>query len=294
MENLIPVRPGFGGFDEPYERAEVVFVGAPLDVTSSYRSGYRFAPARIREASANLETYVTQADLDVFEQLNISDLGDILVTPTDLQGTGKRISNVVRQIRAQGKLPVLLGGEHTVTYFSLEPFDDIFVIQLDAHRDLREEYLGDRLCHATVMRRVLDRLPPDRVLQMGIRSCSKEEAEFAARKNIATCTSEELIDNIPTAIGEAKKLAGNSPVYLTIDLDVLDPAFAPGVATPEPGGLSTVELLRLLRGLGELNLTAFDIVELVPPHDDGTTAFVAAKIAYELLAAIAKSKKKLA
>ncbi|HID60934.1 MAG TPA: agmatinase, partial [Hadesarchaea archaeon] len=238
MENLIPVRPGFGGFDEPYERAEVVFIGVPLDVTSSYRSGYRFAPARTREASANLETYLTSADLDVFDRLNISDLGDIVVTPTDLNLTGARISQVVRRIRGEGKLPVLLGGEHTLTYFALQSFDDVFVVHLDAHRDLRDEYLGDRLCHATVMRRVLDRLPSDRISQIGIRSCSEEEAGFVREKNIATHTSEQLIEDTRAVVSATKKLVGSSPVYLTIDLDILDPAFAPGVATPEPGGPS--------------------------------------------------------
>lgn len=291
MEKLIPVRPGFGGFDEPYERANVVFVGIPLDVTSSYRSGYRFAPAKIREASANLETYLTSTGLDVFERLNISDLGDIVVTPTDLDATGARISKVVERIRGEGKIPALLGGEHTLTYFALQPLDDVFVIHLDAHHDLREEYLGDRLCHATVMRRVLDRLPADRLLQIGIRSCSKEEAEFAQEKRISAYTTEQVIDDIPGVVAAAKKLAGKSRVYLTIDIDVLDPAFAPGVATPEPGGLSTIELLKLIRELGKLDVWAFDVVELVPPHDDGTTAFAAAKVIYELLAAIAGSRK---
>ena len=291
MEWITQIRPGFGGFDEPYERANVVFLGVPLDVTSSYRSGYRFAPARIREASANLETYLTSAGLDVFERLNISDLGDLVVTPTDLKATGERISQAVQRIHKDGKIPVLLGGEHTLTYFAPQPFEDLFVVQLDAHRDLRDEYLGDKLCHATVMRRVLDHLPPERLLQVGIRSCSKEEAEFAREAKILTYSSEQLIDDAPRIITEVRKLVGKARVYLTIDLDILDPAFAPGVATPEPGGPSTVEILRLVREFGKLNIWAFDVVELVPPHDDGTTAFVAAKIIYELLAAIASSPK---
>ena len=291
MQTLTPVRPGFGGFDEPYDRANVIFMGVPLDVTSSYRSGYRFGPARIREASANLETYLMSAELDVFERLNISDLGDIVITPTDLKATGERVTKLVRRVSDEGKMPALLGGEHTLTYFALQAFEDVFVIQLDAHRDLRDEYMGDRLCHSTVMRRVLDSLPPERLLQIGIRSCSKEEAEFAQEARVATYTSEQVTDNMSEIIAKAKELAGNSRVYLTIDLDVLDPAFAPGVATPEPGGPSTVEVLRLIRELGKLNVVAFDVVELVPPHDDGTTAFAAAKIIYELLAAIASSKK---
>lgn len=288
---MITVRPGFGGFDEPYDRANVVFIGVPLDVTSSYRSGYRFGPARIREASANLETYLISAGLDVFEQLNISDLGDIVITPTDLKAAGERITQLVKRVSSEGKIPVLMGGEHTITYFALQALDDVFVVQLDAHRDLRDEYMGDRLCHATVMRRVLDHLPSERLLQIGARSCSKEEAEFAQEARVATYTSEQVIENMPEIIAKTRELVGNSRVYLTIDLDVLDPAFAPGVATPEPGGPSTVEILRLIRELGKLNLVAFDVVELVPPYDDGTTAFAAAKIIYELLAAIASSKK---
>jgi len=291
MEWLTPIRPGFGGFDEPYELANVVFVGIPLDVTSSYRSGYRFGPAKIREASENLETYLMAAELDVFERLNISDLGDLEVTPTDLKATGERILRTVQRIKGDEKMPALLGGEHTLTYFAAQAFDDVFVVQLDAHRDLREEYMGDKICHATVMRRVLDRLSPERLVQIGVRSCSKEEAEFAREAKILAYSSEQIIDDAPRIIAEVRKLVGKTRVYLTIDLDVLDPAFAPGVATPEPGGPSTVEISRLIRELGKLNICAFDVVELVPPHDDGTAAFAAAKIIYELLAAIASSSK---
>ncbi len=262
MEWITPVRPGFGGFDEPYERANVVFLGVPLDVTSSYRSGYRFGPA-----------------------------SDLMITPTDLRATGERISRSVQKITKDGKMPILLGGEHTLSYFTLQAFKDVFVVQLDAHRDLRDEYLGDKLCHATVMRRVLDHLPPERLLQVGIRSCSKEEAEFAREEGITTYTSEQIIDDASRIVAEVRKLVGGARVYLTIDLDVLDPAFAPGVATPEPGGPSTVEILRLVREFGKLDLCAFDVVELVPPHDDGTAAFAAAKVIYELLAAMASSSK---
>jgi agmatinase len=290
MEEIIQVRPGFGGFDFPYDRADVVFIGIPLDITSSYRPGYRTAPARIREASANLETYLPSVGLDVFERLNISDLGDLVITPTDLETTGQRITKTVKKVRRDGKLPILLGGEHTTTYFSLKAFDDAFVLHLDAHRDLRDEYLGDRLCHATVMRRVLDSLPPQKLLQVGVRSCSKEEAEFAEKTGLAAHTSEELIAAPREVAKSVIDAVGNNDLYLTIDLDVLDPAFAPGVATPEPGGPSTGELLQLVRGLGELKIIACDIVELVPPHDNWNTAFAAAKIAYEVLGAISRKK----
>lgn len=290
-EDLIQVRPGFGGFDFPYEKADVVFIGVPLDVTSSYRPGYRFAPTKIREASANLETYIMSAGVDVFERLNITDIGDVIIMPTDLNKTGARITRVVKRVLEDGKMPAILGGEHTVSYFTLQAFDDISVIHFDAHRDLRDEYLGDRLCHATVMRRALDRLPAERLIQLGVRSCSKEEAEFARDAGVVGYSSEQVIDDPSRIISDVKKLVGDSRVYMTIDLDVLDPAFAPGVSTPEPGGLSTIELLRLIKELGKLNISAFDVVELVPPHDDGTTSFVAARIIYEMLTVISGSKK---
>lgn len=289
-DNLIRVTPGFGGFDFPYEMADVVFIGAPLDVTSSYRPGYRFAPAKIREASTNLESYVMSEAVDVSEQLKISDLGDVVITPTDLEQSGSRITRVVKRVLDDGKMPVLLGGEHTVSYFALKAFDDVTLIQLDAHRDLRDEYLGDRLCHATVIRRALDSMPTERLIQIGVRSCSEEEAKFAEGK-IASYTSEQVTQEPLRVLSEVKGLVGESRAYLTIDLDVLDPAFAPGVSTPEPGGPSVMELLRLLRGLGRLNLLSFDVVELVPIYDDGTTSFAAARIIYELLAATAKAHR---
>ncbi len=285
-EDLVNVRPGFGGFDFPYEKSDVAFFGAPLDLTSSYRPGYRFAPAKIREASAHLETYVMAAGVDVFEKLNVTDLGDIVVTPTDLEQTGNRITRVVKGVLQDGKVPAMMGGEHTVSYFALKAFGDVHVIHLDAHRDLRDEYMGDRLCHATVMRRVLDGMPADRLIQIGVRSCSKEEDEFAAGAGVVAYNADQTIDDPKRMIADVKKIVGESKIYLSLDLDVLDPAFAPGVSTPEPGGLSTVQLLRIIRELGKLNLVGFDVVELVPPHDDGTTAFAAATIIYEILAAM--------
>ncbi|MEM2874477.1 MAG: agmatinase [Candidatus Hadarchaeales archaeon] len=291
FDHVVPVKPGFGGFDEPYESAEVVFVGTPLDVTSSYRSGSRFAPAKIREASANLETYLPFLKLDVFERLHISDIGDILVVPTDLTVTEERIVRVLRKILSSEKIPAVLGGEHTITYFCMKAVGDSFMLQLDAHRDLREEYMGDRLCHASVMRRILDFLPPERLIQVGIRSCSKEEDEAFRGDYPKVYTSEEVLTDPQAVAKEIEKEIGDSPLYLSLDLDVLDPACAPGVATPEPGGISSTDLFRMLRRLGKMNLRAFDIVELTPPHDNGITAFAAARAAYEILGAIASRKR---
>lgn len=291
MEHVISVRPGFGGFDELYEKARVVFLGVPIDVTASYRPGTRFGPAKIRGVSANLETYLMSANLDVFERLGISDLGDIIVVPTDLTQTGDRIRKVLAELREDEKIPALLGGEHTLTYFAMKDFKDAYLIQLDAHLDLRDEYLGDKLCHATVMRRVLDFLPEENIIQLGVRSCSKEEAEFVRKTKIQAYTTEQVLEDPKKVIAEVVKKVKNENVYLTIDIDVLDPAFAPAVGTPEPGGLSTLDLFKLVREFGKLNICAFDVVEVSPPYDKGETAFAAASVIYELLASMAGSLK---
>ena len=286
FEYLTPAKPAFGDFKEPYERAKVVFVGIPLDLTSSYRVGMHLAPSRIREASVNLETYQLSMGLDVFERVSVADLGDLAVVPADLNATGLRIEEVVQRLREDGKVPALLGGEHTITYFAVKAIGEVFLLQLDAHRDLREEYSGNKLCHATIARRVLDFLPAERLLQIGVRSCSKEEADFTREKGIGGYTPEQLLEDPKRVLADIRAKVGDARVYLSLDLDVLDPAFAPGVATPEPGGVSTLDALKLTRELGKLNLCGFDVVELTPPHDDGTTAFAAARIIYELLAAM--------
>ena len=277
---FVSVKPGFGGLEGSYEEARVVFLGIPLDSTSSYRSGSRFAPSRIREASLNLETHLMSLGVELAERGGIADLGDLLLS-SDLAEDGRRVEAAVRGILEDGKLPALLGGEHTLTLFSLAAFGDVYLLQLDAHRDLREEYLGSRINHATVMRRVLDRVGPERLIQLGVRSCSSEEAEFG--KGIRFYTTEQLLEEGESVLREVRREVGSSPVYLTLDLDVLDPAFAPAVSTPEPGGLSTLDLLRILRGLRGLNLKGFDVVEVVPPFDTGITAFAAARAIYELL-----------
>ncbi len=288
-KHLKEVDPKFGRINEPYEAAEIVIAGIPLDLTSSYRTGSGLAPPKIREASVNLETYITPR-LDIFESLHITDVGDLDLNGLDMATASKRIEELVGKIRNDGKIPVLFGGEHTLTYFSQKAFKDAYVVHFDAHRDLRQEYRGETVCHATVMRRILDETPPERLIQIGIRSCSKEEEEFARENGLLSFTAEEVSDDIDSTVSKVLKTIGSSPVYLSIDVDVLDPAFAPALATPEPGGLSTLELVKVLRGLKKLKIQTFDVVEFAAPYDNETTAFAAAKITQEVLANIAESR----
>jgi len=276
----IPVKPPFGGFESSYESSQVVVIGIPLDLTSSFRPGCKFAPQKIREASFYLETYLPSAGVDVFEKLRISDLGDLCLSQ-DLEKAGIKIEREVSRVKEDGKFPVLLGGEHTLTYFACRALKPDCILYLDAHADFREEWLGQKLCHATVARRLLELLPNVNLLQIGVRSCSKEEDEFRKEKRIIWYTPEDLEErNLSSEILE--KVSGK--VYLSLDVDVLDPAFAPGVSCPEPGGISTSHLLRFLRKLRGIKLCGVDVVEVCPPFDNGESSFAAARVIYEILA----------
>jgi agmatinase len=277
----VPIKPPFGGFESSYESAEVVVIGVPLDLTSSYRTGCRFGPQKVREASFNLETYIPSAGVDVFEKLRISDLGDLCLPP-NLEESGRMIEKEVRRVSGEGKLPLLLGGEHTLTYFACRGLKPDRVVYLDAHADLREEWLGQRLCHATVARRLLDFLPPSRLIEVGVRSCSKEEEEFRRRCGLAWHASEEF--DRPTELARKVLERVSGRIYLSLDIDLLDPAFAPGVSCPEPGGISTSGLLEFLRGMKGIELCGVDVVEVCPPFDNGGASFAAARVIYEILA----------
>ncbi len=277
----VPIKPPFGGFESPYESAEVAVMGVPLDLTSSHRTGSRFGPQRIREASFNLETYIPSAGVDVFEKLRISDLGDLCLPP-NLEESGRMIEGEVRRVSGEGKLPLLLGGEHTLTYFACRGLKPDCMLYLDAHADLREEWLGQRLCHATVARRLLDFLPAPRLIEVGVRSCSKEEEEFRRECGLRWHVSEELERPEELARKVLKETSGR--VYLSVDMDLLDPAFASGVSCPEPGGISTSNLLSFLRELKGIELCGVDVVEVCPPFDNGGASFAAARVIYEILA----------
>lgn len=277
----VPVKPPFSGFETVYDRAKVCILGVPLDLTSTHRPGCRFGPQKIREASLNLETYVPSADADVCENPNFADLGDLLLPP-DLEEAGKILENEVRTLQENGKIPVLLGGEHTLTYFSCRVLEPDFILYLDAHADLREEWVGRKLCHCTVVKRILDHFPATNLALIGTRSYSKEEAELIARLNLKVHRDEAFSDPVQFARRLAEKISGR--VYLSLDIDILDPAFAPGVSCPEPGGISTKQLLEFIRGLKGLEFCGVDLVEVCPPFDNDCTSFAAARALYEILA----------
>ncbi len=287
----------FGGIQKDYEEADYVILGVPFDATSSYRAGARFAPAAIREASLNIETYSLRTNIDV-EDLKIHDLGDLHISGS-VKETLRRVELVLAEIFKSRKVPVLIGGEHTITLGALRALkglnpsvDDVTVVSFDAHLDLREEYLGERLCHAAVMRRVLEETGY-RLVGVGTRAVCREEVEYAERREVRFITSSEVLKNgVENTVERINRLTeGADAVYLTIDMDVLDPAFAPAVQNPEPAGLSINILLEVLSGICNSRVIALDLVEVAPTYDMGITAVQAARVIFEVLSFIERDRQ---
>ncbi len=251
--------------------------GAPFDATTSFRPGARFGPEAIRSASYGIETFSPLLNLDL-ENTDFMDDGDLELPFGNPEPALDLIMSRTAAILSEGRLPILLGGEHLVSLGAIRAaaahFEDLKIIHLDAHADLRDEYLGQKLSHATVMRRAGEICDLDNIRQIGIRSCDRNEFDLAGK--------------IKAQPQEILTWAGNSPCYLTLDLDVLDPAFLPGTGTPEPGGMSFNELLEALMLLiAKLNIVALDMVELAPMLDhSGVSAVVAAKLLRECLLAL--------
>jgi agmatinase len=283
----------FGGTQREYADADYVVVGVPFDVTSSFRPGSRFAPSAIREASLNIEGYSFRTGVDL-EELKICDVGDLHVLG-DLNETLRRLRLVTKEILDNNKFPVFLGGEHTISLGALKGAGNgLAVLCFDAHLDLRNEYMGQPVCHATVMRRISEASEISKIVMVGTRAVCGEELEYAEKQGIHYMTSQKITEKGMSAASKEINdlLSGCGKVYLSIDMDVLDPACAPAVQTPEPEGLSTSMLLEILfKTLGQ-HIVALDIVEVTPHYDMGITAIQAAKIISEALTYINKNREK--
>jgi agmatinase len=258
----------------------VILIGAPLDLTSAYRTGTRFGPQQIRAAGESLEDYSVALDRDVLA-VKVIDHGDLELSFGDLQGSLARIEEEAAAALSKGMACVTLGGEHLITLplvkAALDKYPNLVVLQMDAHADLADRYGGESLSHATVMRRVVDLLGPGRLVQAGIRSATAEEVAFASEQT-------HFFTGPPTDMGQIVERLAGRPVYLTIDIDVVDPAFAPGVSYPEPGGWNSHELFQVLRQIADLDVVGMDVVEVCPPYDPaGITAMLAAKLLRESL-----------
>lgn len=268
-----------------FEEATTVIYGAPFDGTVSNRPGTRFAADAIRSESYGLETYSPFLNKDL-EDVRIMDSGDVDITIGNKVKVLEELEETARTILNAGKLPFMIGGEHLVTLGPmravLEKYPDTVLVQFDAHTDLRDDYMGEPLSHATVVRRIHDLIGDNRIYQYGIRSGTKEEFDWSEKHTVLEKFSIDTLKDLPGIIG-------NAPVYVTIDLDCLDPSIFPGTGTPEPGGLTYKELEPAFKVFEQLNVVAADIVELSPPYDhSGVSNAVAAKVARELMLSITK------
>jgi agmatinase len=291
-ELFVSPSPVFSGIQRAYEEAEYVILGVPLDVTSTYRSGARFAPLAIREASFNIETYSFRTGMDV-EDLKIHDLGDFHIAG-EVDETLKRLELVTKDLLDAKKMPVVIGGEHTITLGVIRSLDEnVALVSFDAHLDLRNEYMGLTTCHTTFMRRIKEQVNPHKILEIGTRAVCKEELEYAKKSNIEFLMAQQIrrdgvektTKKIDTLLADCEK------IYLTIDMDALDPAFAPAVQNPEPDGLDTPVFLDLLGEVCDRRIVAFDLVEVAPHYDKGVTALQAAKTIFEVLCYVEKARK---
>lgn len=279
----------FIGCDADFQEASIVLFGAPFDSTTSFRPGARFGPSAMRHESFGLETYSPYQDGDLLDY-SVMDSGDLELCFGSPELALAAIEERAELILENGKLPVLLGGEHLVTLGSVRAaakrYPDLHIIHFDAHADLRRDYLGNPLSHACVLRRCHELLGDGRIHQFCIRSGEREEFRFAAEH---TDMHKFNLDGLEETV-EALKRA-NAPVYFTIDLDCLDPSAFPGTGTPEAGGITFPELLEAMITAAQCNLVAADINELAPMLDHtGVSTATACKVLRELLIAILKKE----
>ncbi len=284
----------FCGLQKSFEEADYVILGVPFDVTGTHRTGARFGPNAIRGASLNMETYSFRTDIDI-QELQLHDLGDLHIS-TNTNKTLRRLELVIKDILEAGKTPITLGGEHTITLGILKGLGNkaskTAIISFDAHLDLRNEFLGLKLSHSTFLRRTNEETKPAKIFEVGTRAVCKEELNYARKADIEFFTARQIRKEGAQQIAKQlkEKLAGYENLYLSIDMDSLDPAYAPAVQNPEPEGLETYTLLDILHDICDNRVIGFDVVEITPNFDQGVSAIQAAKIVLEALCFIEKAR----
>jgi len=281
----------FLGVEGDPAKTRISIVGVPFDSTNSFRPGSRFAPSRIRIASQSLETYSLRAGISIDENPPV-DEGDVFTVHGSAEATLRNLSSVTQELLSEDRVPIYLGGDHIITYgivegalrsLGVKPCALIF----DAHLDFRREYLGYRWSHACVTRRVLELLGPEKVMVVGVRAIDKEELKDAKTLGLKYLTILDIErSTLRTVTSKVKeRITGCEALHISIDMDVLDPAYAPGVSTPEPEGVNTEWLLNILRNIVSEKVASIDITEVNPLVDVGDiTSFLAARVAIEAVA----------
>jgi agmatinase len=258
----------------PWKEAIAVILGCPYDGSASFRPGARFGPSAIRKASWGIETFSPYFQRDL-TQCSIHDMGDLELPLGEKKISLSLIRKALGQILSKKKFPILLGGDHLITLPVVEELSlrhpNLHLVHIDAHTDLREDYLGEVLSHSTVMRKVVDHLGEGRLFQIGIRSGTEDEFKLARKWK-------SIVPSDPRSLKAMVRRLKNLPVYITLDLDVMDPGLLPGVGTPEPGGLTFQGLLSILKTLQSLRVVGFDLVELTPDYDPTGISSVTASV----------------
>ena len=286
----------FAGMQKPYEKAQYVIFGVPFDDTSSYRTGARFMPTAVRQASLNIETYSFRSNQNL-ENLPICDIGDVDIS-ADPKQTLEMCKSVVEDIAGAQKIPVAIGGEHTITLGILKGIGEktkkTAIVSFDAHLDLRKEFLGLKLSHTTFMRRINEELKPAKIIEIGTRSVCQDELDYAKKAKVDFISTQTIRKQGTGATLKQLQdlLAPYENVYLSVDMDILDPAYAPAVQNPEADGISTGDLLDIVCGLCDERVIGFDVLEIAPAYDQGITAIAAAKVIFEILCQLEKVRKK--
>jgi agmatinase len=275
---------------------DVGFIGVPFDTATSYRSGARFGPEALRSASALLRPWHTALEVDVFAGRSVADLGDIAVTPGNAEKTAGQIADGIGALLSAGVTPIALGGDHSIVLGELRAHaaaagEPLALVLLDAHADTWDDYYGERYFHGTPFRRAVEEglLRPERSVMAGMRGPLYSASDLAEAREMGfeLIGGDELRKLSPADYGRrVRERVGEAPAFFSFDIDVIDPAFAPGTGTPEVAGLFPHEALALIRSLAGMRFGGFDVVEVAPPYDTRaqTTAILAASIAYEFLA----------
>lgn len=282
----LPAAPSAAGLD-------ACFVGIPMDIGTSNRPGTRLGPRQIRDESRMLRPYNMSTGAAPFDHLQVADIGDVAINTFDLKKSVGLIEAAYDAILSEGAIPLTLGGDHTLTWPILKAMKrrhgPVALIHVDAHADINDTMFGETVAHGCPFRRAWEDgcLQNDKVFQIGLRTTgySAEDFDWARDKGWTVVQAEECWHKSLTGLmQQVRAKIGDAPVYLTYDIDSLDPAFAPGTGTVEPGGLTTWQAYEIIRGCQGLNLVGGDLVEVSPPYDtSGNTALIAANLLYEML-----------
>jgi guanidinobutyrase len=281
---------------------DACFVGIPMDIGASNRAGARHGPRQIRAESSLLRPYNMASRAAPFDSLRVADIGDIAIDTFNLPKCVDIITGAYREIIRDGCIPLTLGGDHTIAYPILraiaEKYGPVGFIHVDAHADVNEHMFGEPIAHGTPFRRAIEAgaLDAKRCVQIGLRGTgyAADDFDWPREQGFRVVQAEDCWHRALTPLmAEVREQVGAGPVYLSFDIDSLDPAFAPGTGTPEIGGLTTIQALEIIRGCHGLNLVGCDLVEVSPPYDpSGNTALTGANLLFEMLCVLPGVKRR--